>query len=321
MLTQAQQKLIWDVIPEEGHHIVHYDGQRFSYPAPTINNWARRPLKGIKPAPEGEKKAYILHGPPGSGKTDGGAHRLESKILNLNPHVAPICYDEFHGGIYAIPDYLENLKKIAPEYQAELLPVNKASIAEREALWSAFRPVSQLIRTKTLQMALHKEVSIYIDTTSSSAGTLALIDALRKLDYQHIEMWSYFAPIDISLERIQERPRPTSELDFFKKRIGAFTMAPELIKSVDVFRAFFNPNNEESPAQLAVFKQGKFEGRRLRPCEQKKDILLEACQALNAEAKTTLLPKELAGMTEAELRKDLKKAAKIYKNAVLFSPA
>lgn len=263
MLTESQIALI-DALPNEGGAYYIRNGEKIAYPLDAIEEAARLPLpnKNSRPALSGprEKKAIILHGAPGSGKTFAGMQRLEALVAE-NPDLAKtfgiVSYDE-HGAMFDIQEYIVALGQIVPDMQEPETPVSDATFDAREQLWRDFQPLSQYIRSQTLKMALKDELNLYIDTTSSGMGTMKLIELLRDLDYAHIEFWSYHNTLDASSDRIDNRLRPTSSDDFYRKRVGAYEMLPKLVAAADRVSISVNDSNVIPPREIAVFKAGAF---------------------------------------------------------------
>lgn len=263
MLTAYQLALI-DALPAEGGAYYSLGGQKIAYPQEDISEMARLPLPraprhGTLPELT-EKKAIILHGAPGSGKTYDGMKRLEA-LVEANPDLAKtfavISYDE-HGAMYDIPEYVTALHNLVPDMRGTEDPVNAATLAARKQLWLDFQPLGQNIRSETLKLALQQERNVYIDTTSSSMGTMKLIELLRNLDYSHIEFWSYSNPLLESAARIENRLRPTSDDDLFNKRIGAYEMLPKIVAAADRVSLSLNDTNDRPAQEFAVFRAGQF---------------------------------------------------------------
>lgn len=263
MLTESQIALI-DALPTEGGAYYLNQGQKIAYPQDAIDEMARLPLPraprhGTLPVIT-EKKAIILHGAPGSGKSHAGMRRLEA-LVAANPELektfAVISYDE-DGAIFDIQEYIAGLCKLAPEMKTPETPVSPSTLAEREQLWRDFQPLSQFIRSQTLKLALKQEQNVYIDTTSSGMGTIKLVELLRDLDYSHIEFWSYHNHLRLATERIENRPRPTSADDLYLKRIGAYEMLPKIVAAADRVSLSVNDSNYNAPEEFAVFRAGQY---------------------------------------------------------------
>lgn len=256
MLNKPQNDLI-DALPAEGALFYLQNGEKVAYDQGQAMELALLPLQS-KTAPAA-KRVVILHGAPGSGKTHSGFLKLE-QALGDDPRRAKewaiISYDE-HGAIFDIPEYIQQIRDI-PMVEDNLgFNVNAATMEARYQAWLDFQPLSQWIRSQTLKHALKDELSLYIDTTSSSAGVLKLIDTLRDLDYTDIQVWSYRSDLRFAETRIQNRLRPTSMDDLLKKRVGAMEMLPQIIKYADRVEVFENGSNLMEPAQMAVFQVGE----------------------------------------------------------------
>ena len=226
MLSDRQKSII-NNLPVEGGCHYFVGGNKIAYDERKAFEIALKPLHNkIKPD---VKLGTILHGAPGSGKSKTGLDRLFTEHIDTLDSTAIISYDE-EGAIYDIPEYVAALKEIVPEFVDQHTPLSPERALEtmeaRHKLWLEFQPLSQYIRSLTLKQALHRELSLFIDTTSSSPATFKMIDTLRQLDYDHIEAWSTFGPLDLAKERILQRARPTSVHDTLVKRVGAYETLP-----------------------------------------------------------------------------------------------
>ncbi len=255
MLSHYQNVLI-DALPDEGAPYYLAEGKKVLYPAEAVHECALLPLQGKEPSTN--KRAILLHGAPGSGKSYSGMKRLE-ELLQTEPDrartTAIISYDEF-GAIYDIQEYVAGLMRIEAGLHGQHAKSTHGTLEARRQHWLDFQPLSQFIRSKTLKCALAGEHDLYIDITSSGPGTIALIQLLEALDYQDIEMWSYAAPYRISAERIQQRPRPTSHEELLTKRVGAYDMLPKFLHYVHRLRVFMNESDNIEPQEIAHFKMG-----------------------------------------------------------------
>ena len=255
MLSRHQNVLI-DALPDEGGPYYLSQGEKVFYPADAVRECALLPLQGKESS--ANKRAILLHGAPGSGKSYSGMKRLE-ELLEGDPDrartTAIISYDEF-GAIFDIQEYVAGLMKIDAGLHGQHAKSSRATLDARRQHWLDFQPLSQFVRSKTLKCALAEEHDLYIDITSSGPGTIALIQLLEALDYQDIEMWSYAAPYRMSAERIQQRPRPTSHEELLVKRVGAYDMLPRLLHYVHTLRVFMNESDNVEPQEIAHFKMG-----------------------------------------------------------------
>lgn len=257
MLTNFQRARI-DNLPVEGepqYTTVH--GSVLGYADAAVRKWASLPLVDkVAPHPS-EKRAIILHGAPGSGKSYLGMQRLVTECRAEVENFGYISYDEA-GAIYDIPEYVERLLKLSSgENFHQHNPTETRTLAERQQLWLDFQPLSQRIRSLTLKEALHRELSVLIDTTSSSTGTFRLIETLRDLDYQHIEIWSTASNLTMAEDRIAARLRPTSSADLLGKRVGAFQTLPDLCTEADRLVLTLNDSDRDEPEDIAVFEHGQ----------------------------------------------------------------
>lgn len=268
MLTAYQHKLI-DELPNEGGCFYYQDGKKIDYAPEAAAALARLPLQGLyrasaaTPIPS-QKEARILHGAPGSGKSYVGMGRLQrehEKHKNILQHTAIISYDEV-GALYDIPEYVAALKKIIPEFDGkQSMPLSPEraleTMAARHQLWLDFQPLSQHIRSVTLKNALRYELSLYIDITSSSPGAFRMIETLRELDYQNIEIWSVHAPLDVARDRIVQRARPISGHDYMVKRVGAYETLPHLCGEADRMVIALNEEDGKLPVIIAILENGQ----------------------------------------------------------------
>lgn len=257
MLTPSQIFSI-EALPQEGGCFYYKNGEKIAYDEVSAIQIAFRYLKGKK-APA-EKESVILHGAPGSGKSYLGLEGIKARHGDDLPHTAVISYDE-EGAIYHIPEYVNALRKIIPEFvdqHTQLSPERALETMEaRHKLWLEFQPLSQYIRSLTLKEAMRRELSLFIDTTSSSAGAFKMIETLRDLDYSHIEVWSTFGPLDLAKDRIVQRARPTSGNDYLAKRVGAYTTLPHLCGEADRMVISVNDSNDRAPQKILVLEAGR----------------------------------------------------------------
>lgn len=256
MLSDRQLKLIND-LPAEGSLFYREQGSQIEYEPSDLIFPVGFPLSGKKA--EASKRAIILHGAPGSGKSYTGLRHLDEQHGKKN-NFAIISYDE-SGAIYDISEYVDKLQEIAPEFKGEHSPLSHerghSTWAAREQLWLDFQPLSQHIRSLTLKEALRRELSLFIDTTSSSMGAIELIKTLRDLDYTDIQILSVHAGLGQAADRIIERLRPTSVNDLLVKRVGAYEMLPHLISAADGVTMLYNPDNNNAAVEIARFDAGR----------------------------------------------------------------
>ena len=251
MLSSQQIELI-SGLPQEGSYQSHFsrmpvlDDQR-------IDRLVDQALSGVEQSPN--KQALITWGPPGSGK---------DTVLDARADHALISYDEGpndNGAIYLLPGFLEEMKYTATDFVGQMDPVDEASLKDREHLWKDFQPPAQALRGAIIKEALMRELSIDVSTTSSSLGNLKLIELLRALNYQNIEMLGVFASFDVSKSRIFQRPRPGDPInDPVNKRIGALSTFAEYVGSADQFKLYSNDHNGKEPVLVAVFEKGQMIG-------------------------------------------------------------
>jgi predicted ABC-type ATPase len=256
MLSQDQLAII-DKIPNEGSLTARNSaGVPLNFSEAFANDRAELAFQGKEPAPQGGKIAIILHGAPGAGKSSNGLKNLAALKPSVLDSMVVVSYDEgrqFGGGaIHQIPLYRQALMQMGCADEFE--PTLPETLDQRRALHDNFRALSQYIRSLTLKKALTEGYSIFVDTVSGNKGTIKLIEALRKLGYDRIEMWSTMAPFDLRRERAQNRPRPVTEDDLVEKGIGAFSMIPDFLPVVDRFAMYSNPENGREPVLVAEYK-------------------------------------------------------------------
>ncbi|MEZ5815268.1 MAG: hypothetical protein R3E13_11220 [Alphaproteobacteria bacterium] len=240
------------------------------YPEEDIDKIVNSFFEGKTP-PKNRTGAHvkILLGAPGAGKSYNAAKNYDAMEETTKSQTIYVSYDE-NGAIYAIPGFKEKLTELLGHDfdQHDQIDTSKISPEQYnaiEAVWSAYRPLSQYIRSKILKRAAAEGYSMIIDTTSSSPGTLKMIEALNQADYgkSQIEIEGTYAPMEISRQRIEKRPRKASYLELVTKRMddpaknsGAVNMITPLIKAVGTFTYRFNPDNENPPRPAFTFKNG-----------------------------------------------------------------
>ncbi len=241
-----------------------------SYPEKTINKIVQSFFHEKTPPHERSAATVkILLGAPGAGKSYNAAKDYDALDETTKNQTIYVSYDE-NGAIYQIPGFKEELVKILgrdfqqhEEIDPDSLTAEKYS--QIEAVWEKYRPLSQHIRAQILKQAAAEGYSMVIDTTSSSPGTLKMIDALKTAGYfkEQIEIEGTYAPIEISRSRIERRARKASYLELITKRIGdpakhngALNMIEPLIKAVGKFTYRYNPDNQNPPREAFVFENG-----------------------------------------------------------------
>ena len=229
MITNEQLAFI-DTIPGEGSA----DG----YPDSLIEDAVARAFDGKVP-PDGEKKAVILLGAPGSGKTDTALRGLAQ--MAAREHWVFVGYNE--GGA----------EEHFPPVQAAL---NAAGdLPSRLAAAVTFRPPTRFIQNAMFKSALRGGYNVLIDTTSSGPGTRHMVNALRQTGYRHVAISGMAAPFAISAERAMARRRPaTLAEDIVGKRIGVLEQMSKHEQVVDRFSLSYNPVNDVVPVGALVIE-------------------------------------------------------------------
>lgn len=241
---------IIDSIPLEGK-------EPFQLPAVEHQNLSLVPLEGkTPPIPGAAKKATILFGHPGSGKSWIGIQAHKNLPSEERDQQVVISYDE-DGAMEAIPDYHLAMGSLGVRARDGHAPTNGSNLKERRSVWQCYQADSQRIRSLSLNKALRGGYDLLIDTTSTSIGTQKLIDALRGIGYEHIEMTGAFAPFDHARSRIENRVRPTSAVgDLVGKRIGAYEWLPVYASVADKFSFYYNASNKLAPTLAFAMNKG-----------------------------------------------------------------
>lgn len=248
MNTDAQT--IIDNIPLEGK-------EPFQLPTLEHENLSLIPFVGkIPPVPGTMKKAMILFGHPGSGKSFIGIQAHKNLPADERDQQIVISYDE-DGAMELIPDYHLAMASLGIVSEEAHKPTEGSRLKERRTVWQAYQADSQRIRALSLKKALRGGYNLLVDTTSTSVGTQKLIDALRGIGYDRIEMTGAFAPFDFARSRIENRVRPTSAVgDLVGKRIGAYEWLPVYSSVADEFSFYYNPSNVREPTLAFSMQNG-----------------------------------------------------------------
>lgn len=220
MLTQEQLAVI-DGIPVQGSLTCTYKGKELTFTSDIVNESAafsfddKAKLEDRDPS---KKRAIIMWGAPGVGKTDYAYKLYDETNRSERNSTVFVGYNE--GGA-----------------EQNFAPFNSAmegisGYNQRLAVTNSYRPITQLIQNTTLKRALREEFSVVIDITAENPGAGKLIDVLRKLDYQRVDMIGIDAPFDIAQSRATDRARPTDPMDIVTKRTGAYNfMKAHALKS------------------------------------------------------------------------------------------
>lgn len=224
-----------------------------------------------KQPPENKDNAIvkILLGAPGSGKSYNAAQDYFTLPEEERRKTIYVSYDET-GAIYAIPGFKEKMQSLIgypfkEHDQIDTSVISDERYAEIENVWAQHRALSQHIRAEILKRAAAQGFNMIIDTTSSSPGTLKMIDAIRKAGYHHnnIEIEGTFAPMEEARDRVEKRPRKASYLELITKRIGdpkankgALNMIAPLIKAAGKLTYRYNPDNKNPPQKAFIFENG-----------------------------------------------------------------
>lgn len=197
----------------------------------------QKPFEDKTPVPA-DKKAVLFstHGAPGSGKTHDFHDFYKRTIQTADKNWVYIAYDE-HGVIESLSGW-----------QNEIAALEKnSSFEDRLRIRDRYRDASQVGRDLIFHRALTQHFNIMNDVTNSGPPALAVMKSAREHGFQNA-IASYFAPYEISKERVINRTRPASlKEEIIGKRIGAFmTFEPimnDLIKNNEDMICFYNPSN------------------------------------------------------------------------------
>lgn len=249
-MTTDIQKII-DSIPLEGKAPFHL-------PAEAHEELALKAFVGKTPPAPGEtKKAIILFGHPGSGKSWIGIKAYEHMPAYERDKMVVISYDE-DGAIESIPGFQRDMKALGFKTKYMHKVTDGGKLKERRDVWQDYQSDSQRIRSLSLKKALRGGYNTLIDTTSTSRGTAMLIDAKRGIGYEHIEMIGAFSPFKNARDRVEKRVRPTSAIgDLVGKRIGAYEWLNAYAGYVDKFTFYYNPSNKQAPVAAFVMEKGE----------------------------------------------------------------
>lgn len=265
MISQQQKQAeIINKIPIEGDLIYQLSRKTFCFSAAYAIQLVDSFFAGKKPpAAEEPKHAEILLGAPGSGKSFSAQAYYNALPKTEKASTLYISYDE-GGALFAIHDYQKALKTHIPDFEDEHTPVDEETLGIRTALSESYRPFSQYVRSLILRRALKDGYNVIIDTTSSSRRTLHLVDRLRELEYDRIDVTGTYAPFDISMQRLHQRVRPATNKEAISKCVGnpaenqgAMNMILPLVEAVDGFEYFYNPNNDNLPELAFAYEHGQ----------------------------------------------------------------
>lgn len=248
-MTTGAQSII-DNIPLEGR-------EPFVLSAQDHEEFSLQPFVGkTPPVPGAAKKAVILFGHPGSGKSWIGIQAHKSLPQEEREQQIVISYDE-DGAIEAIPDYHLAMATLGVFASDAHRPTDGSKLRERRNIWQSYQADSQRIRSLSLKKALRGGYDLLVDTTSTSIGTSKLIDALRGIGYERIEMTGAFAPFEAARARIENRVRPTSAIgDLVGKRIGAYEWLSVYASTADKFCYYYNASNKSAPSPAFTMENG-----------------------------------------------------------------
>ncbi|MGH1404239.1 MAG: hypothetical protein ACRBDL_08335 [Alphaproteobacteria bacterium] len=265
MMQLEQRDEIINSIPDEG--ALSYTSSLSKRAFDFSEEDAQRIVEGffqgkIHPDEGDQKTARILLGAPGSGKSYNARKDYNALGEEERNKTIFVSYDEL-GAIFAIDDYVQGLKDHVPDYTDEHAPVDDTTLGIRTELWDDYRLFSQRARNMILKRALSDGYNVMIDTTSSSMGSVKLIEnVLKPLGYR-IHTKGTFAPFHVGVDRLHTRVRPASNEEAVTKRVGdpdknsgALNMILPMIKASDDFEYDYNPSNEEAPRLAFAYQDG-----------------------------------------------------------------
>ena len=255
-----------DALPDEGalpdincniSYVAELSKRQMNFKKSEIDRIINSFFEGKAPPAKKNQKAKILLGGPGAGKTCNAIAQYDALCETEKDHTIFVSYDE-RGAIFALPDYIEDLKTALGVDEIDpLKPIDEKFTPILTELWDDYRPVSQYIRSQILKRSVREGYSMHIDTTSSSPGTLKMLDTLFTSGVTQIDVDGSFAPFGISIARLRTRLRPASMKEAVTKRLGAISMVRDMLDYTNGhFRYFYNPDNQNTP-KLAFEMRGQ----------------------------------------------------------------
>lgn len=213
----------------------------------------QKPFEDKAPVPA-DKKAVLFstHGASGSGKTHDFHDFYKRTIQTADKNWVYIAYDE-HGVIESLSGW-----------QNEIAALEKnSSFEDRLRIRDHYRDASQVGRDLIFHRALTQHFNIMNDVTNSGPPALAIMKAAREHGFQNA-IASYFAPYEISKDRVMSRTRPASlKEEIIGKRIGALTSFGPILKDIVINNeeliCFYNPSNSSPPATAFYINNGQFD--------------------------------------------------------------
>lgn len=255
MLTEEQLGVI-EKIPVQGSLVYTFDGKNYTFTQGQVDeavheSFIDRPRSLSMPKdrftdkiPPREKKAWIMMGAPGSGKTEYAMSWYEALSAEEKQGIVLVGYNE-GGAEENFQPFMDAVSEVTGDYYEKKLKIT-----------NQFQPVTQRIQNETQRKALREEFSVMVDITAERKGAGKLIDVLRTVGYESIELIGMHASFDIARHRAEDRfIRPTSPIDIIDKRIGVLGYYEEHAKKCDRFDMYTN-NYELPPQKVFSWKPG-----------------------------------------------------------------
>ncbi len=213
----------------------------------------QKSFEGKAPVPPSKKAIlFSTHGAPGSGKTHDFHDFYKRTIQGVDKNWVYVAYDE-HGIIESLSGW-----------QNEIAALEKnSSFEDRLRIRDRYRDASQVGRDLIFHRALTQHFNIMNDVTNSGPLALAVMKSAREHGFLNA-IASYFAPYEISKDRVMSRTRPASlKEEIIDKRIGALmSFGPvlnDIAKNHEDMICFYNPSNSSPPATAFYINNGQLD--------------------------------------------------------------
>lgn len=197
-------------------------------------------LNGKKPPVlEAERKLYMTHGAPGAAKSVFARQRFNSLATHKINSTVYVSADE-NGAMDAITGYREGIAAARTR-------------GERFRLWKTYQNDADYIRSLTLNMAIDGGFSVFLDTTGAGPKGLETIQTMRGRGYP-VQLHSFYAPVDISVERVVNRERQADQSLMLSRRIEAFRNFAPLVAAANTAVIHFSAKAHEAPSEVLYLK-------------------------------------------------------------------